>query len=276
MGLAPKRLCTLKVPGRRTGRVISFPVVVADHDGERYLVAMLGEKANWPRNVRATGGRAVLRHGRREAIHLDEVDAVDRPPILRRYLSVAAGARSHIAVDMNASNEEFASIAPEIPVSASRLGAQPTSNDAESAGCPLRAAPPIRSSAQNVGAKIGSGRSMAAGTRRPRSGRVRDRPGRSHRRGCEGRCRPGSAGRRPHGAVRQDRDVDRRHAAGHGRHRRPRPGRGHNPGAGGVGRAGLAPLASAIVDDAVDRGLDLVVPRAVAERRGVGGGTTPR
>ena len=35
-------------------------------------------------------------------------------------------------------------------------------------------------------------------------------------------------------------------------------------------------LASAIVDDAVDRGLDLVVPRAVAKRRGVGGGTTPR
>jgi hypothetical protein len=116
VGLAPKRLCTLEVPGRRTGRVISFPVVVADHEGERYLVAMLGEKANWPRNVRATGGRAVLRHGRREAIRLDEVDAADRPPILRRYLSVAAGARSHIAVDMNASNEEFASIAPEIPV----------------------------------------------------------------------------------------------------------------------------------------------------------------
>jgi hypothetical protein len=30
----------------RTGRVTSFPVVVADCEGERYLVAMLGEGAN--------------------------------------------------------------------------------------------------------------------------------------------------------------------------------------------------------------------------------------
>jgi hypothetical protein len=79
-------------------------------------VAMLGENANWPRNVRATAGRAVLRHGRREPIRLDEVDAADRPPILRRYLAVAPGARSHIPVSMNASNEEFATIAAEIPV----------------------------------------------------------------------------------------------------------------------------------------------------------------
>jgi hypothetical protein len=41
--------------GRRSGRVISFPVVIADYEGERYLVAMLGENANWVRNVRAAG-----------------------------------------------------------------------------------------------------------------------------------------------------------------------------------------------------------------------------
>ena len=38
-GLAPGHWVTLEVPGRRTGRTISFPLVIADHEGERYLVA---------------------------------------------------------------------------------------------------------------------------------------------------------------------------------------------------------------------------------------------
>jgi hypothetical protein len=37
--------------GRRRGRLISLPVVVADYEGERYLVAMLGEDVNWVANV---------------------------------------------------------------------------------------------------------------------------------------------------------------------------------------------------------------------------------
>jgi hypothetical protein len=44
--LSPKRAAALEVPGRRTGRLISFPVVVADYEGERYLVAMLGNDTN--------------------------------------------------------------------------------------------------------------------------------------------------------------------------------------------------------------------------------------
>jgi hypothetical protein len=115
-GLWPTRLATLEVAGRRTGRIISFPVVIADHGGERYLVAMLGEDSNWPRNVRAAGGRAVLRHGRREAIRLEEVESATRPLILRRYLAVAPGARAHIPVDRNAPIEDFGQIASQLPV----------------------------------------------------------------------------------------------------------------------------------------------------------------
>ncbi len=70
-------------------RLISCPLVVADYQGERYLVAMLGQDANWVRNVRAAGGRAVLRHGRREAVRLDENEVGARAPILRRYLADA-------------------------------------------------------------------------------------------------------------------------------------------------------------------------------------------
>jgi hypothetical protein len=115
-GIWPNRAATLEVPGRRTGRVISFPVVIADDEGERYLAAMLGERTNWVRNVRAADGRAVLRHGRREAVRLEEVDPPARPPILRRYLACAPGARPHIPVDRRAPLEQFERIAPQIPV----------------------------------------------------------------------------------------------------------------------------------------------------------------
>jgi deazaflavin-dependent oxidoreductase (nitroreductase family) len=115
-GRAPKTLHTLQVPGRRSGRLISFPVVVADHDGERYLVAMLGEKVNWVANVRANGGRAVLRRGRREDVRLEEVSPELRAPILRRYLELAPGARAHITVDRAGPPEAFSAVAAKYPV----------------------------------------------------------------------------------------------------------------------------------------------------------------
>ena len=66
-------------------------MVIADHEGERYLVSMLGDGAGWVRNVRAAQGRAMLRHGRREVVRLDEVAVADRPPIVKRYLALALG-----------------------------------------------------------------------------------------------------------------------------------------------------------------------------------------
>jgi deazaflavin-dependent oxidoreductase (nitroreductase family) len=114
--LVPDNWVTLEVPGRRTGRLISFPLVVVDHDGDRYLVAMLGKDANWVRNVHAAGGRVVLRHGRREAVRLEEVDPGARAPILRRYLAIAPGARPHLPVDRRAPLEEFDRIAAQVPV----------------------------------------------------------------------------------------------------------------------------------------------------------------
>jgi hypothetical protein len=83
-GLLPRRFVTLEVPGRRTGRMLSFPLVMVEYEGERYLVSMLGERSSWVRNVGAAGGRAVLRHGRRETVRLEEVDpdaGADRAPV---------------------------------------------------------------------------------------------------------------------------------------------------------------------------------------------------
>jgi deazaflavin-dependent oxidoreductase (nitroreductase family) len=131
-GIWPSRLATLEVRGRRTGRIVSFPVVIADHEGERYLVSMLGEDTNWVRNVRAAAGRAVLRHGRREHVCLDEVAPDARPPILRRYLAIAPGARPHIPVARDAPVEEFEAIAAQIPVF--RLTADRSANGSERPG----------------------------------------------------------------------------------------------------------------------------------------------
>ncbi|WP_242547899.1 nitroreductase/quinone reductase family protein [Amycolatopsis sp. MtRt-6] len=126
-GLLPHRVVTLEVPGRRTGRLVRVPLVVADHDGERYLVAMLGAQTQWVRNVRAADGHVVLRHGRREAVRLEDVATERRPPVLRRYLACAPGARPHIPVDRRAPVEDFARIAPDIPVF--RIVAEPATDD---------------------------------------------------------------------------------------------------------------------------------------------------
>jgi hypothetical protein len=58
----------------------------------------------------------VLRHSRREAVRLEEVDPAARPPVIRRYLAVAHGARPHIAVNRHGSIEESEAIADGIPV----------------------------------------------------------------------------------------------------------------------------------------------------------------
>jgi len=114
--LPVSRAVTLEVPGRRSGRVVPVPVVVADLDGERYLVAMLGERVSWVHNVRAAGGAAVLRRGARTTVHLEEVPVTDRAPILKRHLDLAPGARAHIPVDRRAPVEEFERIADRYPV----------------------------------------------------------------------------------------------------------------------------------------------------------------
>ncbi|HUK64580.1 MAG TPA: hypothetical protein VLV15_14655 [Dongiaceae bacterium] len=115
-GLWPNRMNTLEVRGRRSGRRISLPVVVADLDGERYLVAMLGDGVAWVANVRAAQGAAVLRHGRRENVWLEEVEPQQRAPILRRYLQVAPGARAHFPVDWHAAPGDFERVAADHPV----------------------------------------------------------------------------------------------------------------------------------------------------------------
>lgn len=115
-GIGPARVVALEVTGRHTGRALTFPLVVADYVGDRYLVSMFGEKANWVRNVRAAQGKAVLRHRDRQPVQLEELPPAERAPILRRYLELAPGARPHIPVALDAPAADFARIAPKYPV----------------------------------------------------------------------------------------------------------------------------------------------------------------
>ena len=115
-GLVHHGLGRLETTGRKTGKTISLPVVVAEVDGERYLVSMLGEDVNWVRNVRAAGGRAALQSGRREEVRLDDVPVDRRAPVLKAYLRRAPGARAHFPVGPDASLAEFAKVSADFPV----------------------------------------------------------------------------------------------------------------------------------------------------------------
>lgn len=115
-GIAPGWLVTLEVPGRRSGRTISFPLVMTSAGGERFLVSMLGNEAAWVANVRANGGNAVLRHGREERVRLEEVAPSERAPVLKEYLRRAPGARPHVPVSKDAPLAAFEAIAAEFPV----------------------------------------------------------------------------------------------------------------------------------------------------------------
>jgi hypothetical protein len=116
LGFGPGGAATLEVRGHKSGRIISFPVVVADYRGERYLVAMLGQQANWVRNLRGGDGRAVLIHGQREDVSLTEDTSADRAAILRRYLELAPGARPFFDVDRRAPLTDFEPIVDRYPV----------------------------------------------------------------------------------------------------------------------------------------------------------------
>lgn len=113
--ISPDGVVALEVIGRKSGRIVSFPLVMTVVDGQRYLASMLGE-SQWVRNVRTADGRAVLRSGGYEEVQLTEIPATERALILKAYLQAAPGARPHVAVDMDAPIEEFEKVAADYPV----------------------------------------------------------------------------------------------------------------------------------------------------------------
>lgn len=74
----------LTVPGRRSGRPMSVPVIPVEHDGARYVVSTRGE-ADWVRNLRASG-RGELGS---EPVRAMELPVDRRPPVIEAYRAKA-------------------------------------------------------------------------------------------------------------------------------------------------------------------------------------------
>ncbi len=116
LGIPSFSMVTLDVPGRKSGRMTSTVLVIAHHEGDDYLVSMLGEGVDWVRNVRAASGRAAIRHGRSHPVQLEEVRVEERAPILKAYLRAAPGGRPHFPIGPDAPVEAFEPLAAVYPV----------------------------------------------------------------------------------------------------------------------------------------------------------------
>jgi deazaflavin-dependent oxidoreductase (nitroreductase family) len=115
-GLTPGKNVMIEVKGRRSGQPRSVPVNIVEYDGQRYLVSPRGE-SEWVRNVRASGGQAVFRHGKRTSVSLQELPAAERAAIIQKYLREnAMSTRQHFGIDPKADISEFERIAPLHPV----------------------------------------------------------------------------------------------------------------------------------------------------------------
>jgi deazaflavin-dependent oxidoreductase (nitroreductase family) len=116
LGWTPGNTITLEVRGRKSGEPRSVVVNAIEVEGQKYLVAPRGE-TEWVRNARAAGGEAVIRHGKRTRVRLDEIPVEERGPIIAAYLPKNAMAtKKHFGVEPDAPLEEFQRIAPDHPV----------------------------------------------------------------------------------------------------------------------------------------------------------------
>ncbi len=116
LGLTPRILLSLQVKSPSSGRLCSTILVVASHQGQRYLVSMLGEGSEWVRNVRAAGGEAFIKRGRSRPVRLTEIPSSERAPILRAWCQVATSGRQHLPVAHDAPVSAFEAIAADYPV----------------------------------------------------------------------------------------------------------------------------------------------------------------
>jgi deazaflavin-dependent oxidoreductase (nitroreductase family) len=84
LGIGPRNTWILTVPGRRSGRLHSTPVTLAEYAGERWLVAPAGER-EWVKNARASGRVGLTRGRRRVTVDATEVPPEDRAGPLKAY-----------------------------------------------------------------------------------------------------------------------------------------------------------------------------------------------
>jgi deazaflavin-dependent oxidoreductase (nitroreductase family) len=114
-GLAPRGYALLTVPGRRSGRPRSTPIIVVTRPDGRWLVSPYGERA-WVKNARAAGQVMLSRGRHRETVAVEEVGPREAAPVLKEYLATTPITRPFFGVTPDAPLEQFAREAPRHPV----------------------------------------------------------------------------------------------------------------------------------------------------------------
>jgi deazaflavin-dependent oxidoreductase (nitroreductase family) len=115
LGLAPKTMYLLTVPGRRSGLLRSTPVSPVLEGGPRWLVAPYGEVA-WVGNARAAC-KVTLSRGRwSETFKIAELNDEDAAPILKRYVTSQPIIRAHFDAIHDDPLEQFVAEASRHPV----------------------------------------------------------------------------------------------------------------------------------------------------------------
>lgn len=116
LGLTPPIVLTLQTRNRSDGRLVSTVLAPVDHDGQRYVVSMLGEASQWVQNVRASHGQAFIKRGSTRPVKLVEIPTDRRAPILKAWSRIATSGRKHLPVPHNAPVAAFEGIAGNYPV----------------------------------------------------------------------------------------------------------------------------------------------------------------
>ena len=116
LGVGPKYLYLLQVQGRKSGRVYSLPVSLAELRGKQYLVAPRG-RTQWVRNAEAAGEITLKKGGTRKRFQLRAVADGEKPEILKLYLDSYAGAvKRFFPVPPGTPVEAFRDISCNYPV----------------------------------------------------------------------------------------------------------------------------------------------------------------
>jgi deazaflavin-dependent oxidoreductase (nitroreductase family) len=114
-GIAPRRYALLTVPGRRSGKPRSTPIIVLRYGCEGWLVAPYGARA-WVKNARAAGQVTLSRGRRRVAVPIEEVGPDEAGPVLKEYLRQTPLARPFFNAAPDAPLADFVREASRHPV----------------------------------------------------------------------------------------------------------------------------------------------------------------
>jgi hypothetical protein len=116
LGLTPQILLSLEVKNRNRAGFGKTVLAVVTHQGQRYLVSMLGDDSEWVQNVRAAGGKAFVKRRRSRPVLLTEIPPEERAPILQAWTQVATSGRQHLPIAHDAPISAFAAVAGDYPV----------------------------------------------------------------------------------------------------------------------------------------------------------------